>query len=88
MQEISAPAAGQWVNFPDSPFQLYQPYPPAGDQPRAIEQLVEGHETAARTGRHAFNIADDADDQATADLITQRLVEHEKTAWMLRSLLK
>ncbi len=53
-----------------------------------VEQLVEGHETAARTGRHAFKIADDADDQATADLITQRLVEHEKTAWMLRSLLK
>ncbi len=54
MQEISAaatasssspapaPDAGQWVQFPDSPFQLYQPYPPAGDQPRAIEQLVEG----------------------------------------------
>ena len=54
MQEISAaatasssspapaPDSGQWVQFPDSPFQLYQPYPPAGDQPRAIEQLVEG----------------------------------------------
>ena len=42
MQEISAPDAGQWVNFPDSPFELYQPYPPAGDQPRAIDQLVEG----------------------------------------------
>ena len=33
---------GQFVSFPDSPFQLFQPYPPAGDQPRAIEQLVEG----------------------------------------------
>ena len=33
---------GQFVRFPDSPFQLFQPYPPAGDQPRAIEQLVEG----------------------------------------------
>jgi len=32
----------QWVQFPDSPFQLFQPYPPAGDQPTAIEQLVEG----------------------------------------------
>jgi excinuclease ABC subunit B len=38
----SAPAAGQFVQFPDSPFQLFQPYPPAGDQPTAIDQLVEG----------------------------------------------
>ena len=50
MQEISAaaavpvptPDAGKWLSFPDSPFELYQPYPPAGDQPRAIDQLVEG----------------------------------------------
>jgi excinuclease ABC subunit B len=34
--------AGEFVSFPDSPFQLFQPYPPAGDQPTAIEQLVEG----------------------------------------------
>jgi len=34
--------AGQFVHFPDSPFELFQPYPPAGDQPTAIEQLVEG----------------------------------------------
>ncbi len=33
---------GQWVSFPDSPFQLFQPYPPAGDQPAAINQLVDG----------------------------------------------
>ncbi|HET9821658.1 MAG TPA: excinuclease ABC subunit UvrB [Burkholderiaceae bacterium] len=37
-----AAATGQFVSFPNSPFQLYQPYPPAGDQPQAIEQLVEG----------------------------------------------
>jgi excinuclease ABC subunit B len=34
--------AGEFVSFPDSPFQLFQPYPPAGDQPTAIAQLVEG----------------------------------------------
>jgi len=34
--------AGEFVSFPDSPFQLFQPYPPAGDQPEAIAQLVEG----------------------------------------------
>ena len=33
---------GQFVSFPDSPFELFQPYPPAGDQPEAIDQLVEG----------------------------------------------
>ena len=35
---------GQFVSFPGSPFELYQPYPPAGDQPEAIRQLVEGVE--------------------------------------------
>ena len=35
-------SAGQFVSFPDSPFQLFQPYPPAGDQPQAIDRLVEG----------------------------------------------
>ena len=38
------PAPGQFVHFPDSPFELYQPYPPAGDQPTAIDQLCEGIE--------------------------------------------
>src|SRR4051812_31873045 len=52
------------------------------------QQLVEGHEAVARTGREVFRVADKADDQPTADLATQRLQEHEKTAWMLRSLLK
>ena len=41
--EVVAPARpGEFVRFPDSPFELYQPYPPAGDQPTAIAQLVEG----------------------------------------------
>jgi len=40
--ETAEHAAGEFVSFPDSPFQLYQPYPPAGDQPTAIAQLVEG----------------------------------------------
>jgi excinuclease ABC subunit B len=40
--ESTAPQHGEFVSFPDSPFQLFQPYPPAGDQPTAIAQLVEG----------------------------------------------
>ena len=39
--------AGEFVTYPDSPFQLFQPYPPAGDQPVAIGQLVEGHRRTA-----------------------------------------
>lgn len=53
-----------------------------------VQQLVDGHETASRTAREVFRIADKADDQPTADLATQRMQEHERTAWMLRSLLK
>jgi starvation-inducible DNA-binding protein len=53
-----------------------------------IEILVKGHETVARTAREVFKIANKADDQPTADLLTQRLDIHEKTAWMLRSLLE
>ncbi|WP_431854427.1 Dps family protein [Azospirillum sp.] len=59
--------------------------------PRAtdmIRQLVEGHEAVARTARAAFPTAEQANDQPTADLLTQRLQIHEKTAWMLRSLLE
>jgi excinuclease ABC subunit B len=38
----AAPSSGEFVSFPDSPFQLFQPYPPAGDQPAAIGKLLEG----------------------------------------------
>ena len=42
VEEPSQSATGTFIRYPDSPFELYQPYPPAGDQPEAIEQLVEG----------------------------------------------
>ena len=53
-----------------------------------VRELVEGHEAVARTIRSVFSLADEANDQPTADLLTQRLQIHEKTAWMLRSLLE
>jgi len=53
-----------------------------------VRELVDGHEAVARTIRSVFALADDANDQPTADLLTQRLQIHEKTAWMLRSLLE
>lgn len=53
-----------------------------------IAQLVEGHETVVRTARKVLGVAEEAHDQSTADVATQRLQLHEKTAWMLRSLLE
>ena len=52
-----------------------------------MRQLVIGQETVARTAREAFKAADAADDEPTADLLTQRMQIHEKNAWMLRSML-
>ena len=53
-----------------------------------IKLLVEGQETVVRTARSVFPIADKVSDEPTADLLTQRMQVHEKTAWMLRSLLE
>ncbi|MCP9917620.1 Dps family protein [Cyanobium sp. ATX 6F1] len=53
-----------------------------------VRELVKGHEAVARTARGVFATAAEANDQPTADLLTQRLQIHEKTAWMLRSLLE
>jgi len=52
-----------------------------------IRNLVKGHEQAAKTARGILPIVNEANDQPTVDLLTQRLQLHEKTAWMLRSLL-
>lgn len=59
--------------------------------PKALDMvrlLVEANETVIRTAREVVATAEEAGDQATADLGTQRLQIHEKTAWMLRSLLE
>ncbi len=52
-----------------------------------VRHLVVAQETTARTARQLFALVDAANDQPTADLLTQRLEVHEKTAWMLRSVL-
>jgi len=52
-----------------------------------IRYLVEGHEAVTRTARALFPLVEKAGDEASADLLTQRIQLHEKTAWMLRSLL-
>jgi len=53
-----------------------------------VRLLVQGNEAVAKTARTAFATADTANDQPTADLLTQRMDVHEKNAWMLRSLLQ
>jgi starvation-inducible DNA-binding protein len=53
-----------------------------------IAQLVLDHETVVRTARSLFPSADGAGDQVTIDLLTQRMQVHEKTCWMLRSLIE
>ena len=53
-----------------------------------IKHLVCAQEATARTARKLFPLVDEANDQPTADILTQRLDVHEKTAWMLRSMLE
>ena len=53
-----------------------------------VRLLVQGHEAVAKTARKIFPAVEKASDEPTADLLTQRLQVHEKTAWMLRSLLE
>jgi len=58
--------------------------PPAEEM---IADLIDGHEAVTRTIREVFPAAEKGGDEATQDMLTQRLQVHEKTAWMLRSLL-
>lgn len=58
------------------------------DATEMIRRLVQGHEAAVRTARSVFPSAEGAHDEPTADLLTRRMEVHEKTAWMLRSLLE
>jgi starvation-inducible DNA-binding protein len=58
---------------------------PAKDAAAMVQNLADAHETIARTARPLVKVAEDASDVATADLVTGRIVIHEKTAWMLRA---
>ncbi len=53
-----------------------------------IKELVAGQEAVVKTARSIFPIVDECHDEPTADLLTQRMQIHEKTAWMLRSMLE
>jgi len=62
--------------------------PEAPEWKEMVTQLVLGNEAVCRTARKGLKAADEAGDEPTADLLTQRLQIHEKYAWMLRSLLE
>lgn len=59
----------------------------APDAEEMIRRLVSGQETVVRTARSVFPAVEEAHDEPSADLLTQRMQIHEKNAWMLRSLL-
>jgi starvation-inducible DNA-binding protein len=87
IRALGHPAPGSYAQFGKLSSIKDAPATP----PKALQMvriLVEGHEAVARTARGVFPLADKADDQPTADLLTRRLDIHEKTAWMLRSLLE
>jgi starvation-inducible DNA-binding protein len=87
IRSLGFPAPGSFRQFAE----LNSVGDAPGTPPKALEMvriLVEGHEAVARTARGLFPLADEAGDEPTADLLTQRLTVHEQTAWMLRSLLE
>jgi len=86
IRALGFPAPGTYAAYARlSSIKEEEGVPPATEM---IKQLVEGQEAVARTARALFPLVDKASDEPTADLLTQRLQVHEKTAWMLRSLLE
>ncbi len=86
IRSLGFPAPGTYAAYSKlSSLREEEGVPAAKDM---IRILVEGNEAVARTARAVFAAADEAGDEPTADLLTARLQVHEKTAWMLRSLLE
>jgi starvation-inducible DNA-binding protein len=86
IRALGSPAPGTYAQFVKlSSIKEESEIPKATDM---IRLLVEGHEAVIRTARNLFPQAQESNDEATADLLTQRIQTHEKTAWMLRSLLE
>lgn len=86
IRALGVPAPGTYKQFSE-----LSSIVPADGVPKALDMvsiLVKAHETVARTSREAFAVAESVSDQPTCDLLTQRMQVHEKTAWMLRSLLE
>jgi starvation-inducible DNA-binding protein len=86
IRSVGFPAPGTYKEFVKlASIKEIEGVPKATDM---IRHLVAAQEATARTARKLFPIVDEANDQPTADVLTQRIDVHEKTAWMLRSLLE
>ena len=86
IRALGHPAPGTYKEFVKlASIKEVEGVPKANDM---IRHLVAAQEATARTARKLFPVVEAANDQPTADVLTQRLDVHEKTAWMLRSLLE
>ena len=85
IRALGAPAPGAYAQYARlSSIAEDDGVPMATDM---IANLVAGQEAVVRTARSVFPVVESAGDEVTADLLTQRMQIHEKTAWMLRSML-
>jgi starvation-inducible DNA-binding protein len=86
IRALGHPAPGTYKEFVKlASIKEVEGVPNANDM---IRQLVVAQEATARTARKRYSVVEAANDQPAADVLTQRLEVHEKTAWMLRSLLE
>ena len=86
IRALGFPAPGTYKQYAAlASIQEVEGVPKANDM---VRHLVSAQEATARTARRLFALVDAANDQVTADVLTQRIDVHEKTAWMLRSLLE
>ena len=86
IRALDFPAPGTYASFSKlTSIKEVDGVPSAEDM---IAYLTNGHEAVARTARSLFAVVEKASDESSADLLTQRMTVHEKTAWMLRSFLR
>lgn len=86
IRALGFPAPGTYAEF--ARLTSIEERPGVPEAMEMVRRLVKGHEAVTRTVRKGFPAAEKAGDESTVDLLTQRLQIHEKTAWMLRSLLQ
>lgn len=86
IRALDFPAPGTYKEFTKlSSIKEHDGVPKAEEM---IRQLIDGQDSVVRTARGLFPVAEKAGDQPTCDLLTQRMLIHEKNAWMLRALLQ
>jgi starvation-inducible DNA-binding protein len=85
IRALGFPAPGTYREFAELSSIAESKGVPAAEQ--MIRELVAGQEAVVKTARSVFPLVDKVNDEPSADLLTQRMQVHEKTAWMLRSLL-